>query len=108
MNFKQATEALLSGKKIRISTWDKICYWYLDEKGFVRDSANNRPLIHKSMIKEQNKWEVKDKNDEAQQYFEMANEWEKRWRDQEKKTEYWRNKYAKLLRDKINQTMGER
>jgi len=100
VNFKQAIEALINGKKIRIKTWDKSFYWQLDEKGFVRDSAKSRPLIHKDMINEMDKWEIRSLDNESQQYFDMANEWKERWQETEKKRKYWETKYKSLKEKK--------
>lgn len=41
MNTKEAMEALLEGKKVTSSSWEKGQYIFLDEDGKIKDDENN-------------------------------------------------------------------
>ena len=58
MNFKQALNELIGGKKIRRKNWEDGHYWVLDKSGTLVNSIGNIPIINKNQLIEQNNWEV--------------------------------------------------
>lgn len=58
MNFKQALNELIGGKKIRRKNWETEFYWVLDNKGYLVDFIGMSPFVKRSDILEQNNWEV--------------------------------------------------
>lgn len=58
MNFKQALEALIAGKKIRRKCWEEGHYWVLDYRGILVNSVGKLPYINKFHLTDRDTWQV--------------------------------------------------
>jgi hypothetical protein len=76
MNFKQALQELLNGKKIRRKCWENKHYWCLDDDGYLVNSIGENPEINKYQLIDTISWEVYQENEILKELENSANKLE--------------------------------